>query len=162
VQWIYDRFLRPIFDTIEIVRRTLQLLAALKVRWAAELDAKLAELEGRLLWPIREAYRYINETRDVVNRIIDLDGFFQRATLLRSLWRYQVEALEIWWASIHKPLDGEKKREYEKRGEVRPLDAVAGDLSAYVVRGEGPDQALIDEHAVDLARRLRLARAPQL
>lgn len=151
----YEKWFRPIFDTIEILRRSLQILERLGLEWARELDAKLAELEGRLLAPIRFALLKINEAIEIVDRIMTLDGLIQRVTLIGSLIRYQADALKVWWQSIHKPLEGEKKSEYERPLETRPIATVAADYRAYVIDGGGPDATRIDEHARDYALRLR-------
>jgi len=154
---LYTRYVKPILDTIEIARRTLQLLARLHVPFAKELDAKLAQLEDRLLAPIREVYARLNEAMNWINRIITLDGYLQQITLIRSLIRYQRDALKVWWTSVHRPLAGEQKDEYERPLKTRSLAAVAADARAYVEHRGGPDQSRIDEHVKDLELRLRAA-----
>lgn len=151
---LYTKYLRPVLDTIEITRRLLQLLAALRLEWARTLDRKLAELEYRLTQPLLEAMRAIQFAQNWINRIVTFDGFFQRVTLIASLVRYQKDALKVWWTSIHKPLTAAKKTEYDNPLETRPIAAVTADLEAYVYRHEGPDVARIDEHVRDLELRL--------
>jgi len=84
---LYERFLRPVLDTIDVIRQTLRVLAFLRLEWAKELDRKLAELEDRLLVPLRFALTKINQVIDVVNRVATLDGLLQRITLIGSLVR---------------------------------------------------------------------------
>lgn len=152
---IYDRYFRPIFDTIELVRRTLQLLSVFRLEWARELDRKLAEIEDRLLWPIREAMFRLNQVSDWLNRVIGLDGLFQRVTLIRSLMKYHRDATAIWWRSVHRPLVGEKRAEYQRPMETTPIAVAATDYRAYVADRSGPSAARINEHARDYAIRLR-------
>jgi hypothetical protein len=155
IQKIYDRWLRPIFDTIDLTRRVLQVLATLRVPFARELDRKLAELEGFLLRPILELYRLLNTAMDWINRIVTLDGLLQRLTLIASLVRYQKDALNVWWQSIHRPLTSQQRADYEQPTSARPIPVVASELREYVLNHTGPDQERIDEHALDLLQRLR-------
>jgi hypothetical protein len=153
----YDKWFRPIFDTITVIRRILQLGSFLGIEAAGALDRKLAELERRIRIPLDFVVNKLNEVIGVVDRIVTLDGFLQRYTLVRSLVLYQRDALKVWWASIHKPMSAEKKKEYEAPATVRSIQAVADDLTAYVRDRGGPDRARIDEHALDLEQRLRAA-----
>jgi hypothetical protein len=155
VDQIYRTWLKPIVDTIEATRRVFQLLAQLHVPFAREIDAKLAALESRLVQPIREVYARLNEAMNWINRIVDFNGYFQRLTLIASLVRYQRDALKVWWSSIHRPLSSGELAEYRKPITPKALDAAATETRDYVERGAGPDQARIDEHAADLALRLR-------
>lgn len=118
---IYDRYFRPIFDTIELTRRILQLLATFRLEWARELDRKLAELEDRLLYPIREAMLWLNRAMDVLNRIVTLDGLLQRVTLIRSMWRYVGDA----WAVLlsHTPEGTSAAEIAAKREQEYPLES---------------------------------------
>lgn len=155
VDQIYGKWLKPIVDTIEATRRVFQLLALAHVPFAREIDAKLAALERRLVEPLRYIYARLNEAMNWINRIVTLDGYFQRLTMIASLMRYQVDALKVWWTSIHKPLEGAKLAEYHKPLETKKIDQATSEARAYLERGGGPDQARIDEHAADLELRLR-------
>lgn len=85
---IYTKWFRPIFDTIDAVRGVLRVLGSFHIKWALALDAKLGDLEDRMLAPIRLALAKINEASDWINRIVTFDGLFQRLTLLASLWHH--------------------------------------------------------------------------
>jgi hypothetical protein len=143
---IYQRWLRPIFDTIEITRRILQLLAFLRIQWARELDAKLADLEARLLAPVRDLYRLVNLASEWVNRVITLDGLFQRLTLIRSM----IRDAGLVFATQHNARIGGLTEEEIRRirtggdaaapaavtGEIREaLRTDAGELAPYVLAG---------------------------
>ena len=80
-----DRYFRPILNTITVTRQILRLLARFRLKWAQELDRKLAELEDLLLFPLREALLRLNQAMNWINRIITLDGLLQRVTFIRSL-----------------------------------------------------------------------------
>jgi len=107
---IYNKYFKPVLDTIDVARRTLQLLAVFRVQWARELDRKLAELQDAILWPIREVMLRLNQAMDWINRIVTLDGLFQRLTLLRSITRDIGRIGAIWHAAHSRPLTDEERR----------------------------------------------------
>ena len=135
----------------------MQILARLHVPFAQAIDEHLAWLEGKLLAPIQQIYYRLNEAMNWINRIITLDGYLQQITLLRSIWKYQRGALAVWWESIHRPLTGAALDEYHRPLVTRSIAQIQADLVAYMQFGSGPDRARIDEHAHDLAIRLRAA-----
>jgi hypothetical protein len=153
----YTKWLKPILDTIDVLRRILSIASLLGIDAARKLDAKLAELERRIRLPLDIVIRKINEVIDVVDRIMTLDGLVQRVTLIRSLIAYQRDALAVWWTSIHKPLTEAEKTEHRKPLQTRSIAAIRDDFVAYVVHDSGPDRARIDEHARDFAIRVRAA-----
>ena len=157
VDKFYNRWFKPLFDAIDATRRVMQILARLHVPFAKELDTYLGYLEAKLLAPIQYLYYRLNQVMDWVNRIITLDGYLQQLTLIRSLWKYQRAALSVWWESIHRPLTGARQDVYRSPLVTRSMPAIRADLVAYVFTGSGPDRARIDEHALDLAIRLRSA-----
>ncbi|MGH8636675.1 MAG: hypothetical protein ACREUZ_06010 [Burkholderiales bacterium] len=142
---IYDRWLRPIFDTIDTTRRILQVLATLRVPFARELDQELAQLEQRLLGPILDLYRRLNEAMDWVNRIITLDGLLQRLTLLRSLVRDIYSVAGIWQNAFSNPVTN---TQYEQRrrqaGAVTMVD-VQRNTAEVLTTGSGPYAPFVDE-----------------
>jgi hypothetical protein len=81
----YDKWVRPILDTIEVARMTLRVLSALHLEFAKRLDAKLGDLEAAIDRPFRFLLEKLNETINLVNRIVTLDGALQRLTLVRTL-----------------------------------------------------------------------------
>lgn len=153
---IYSKWLKPIFDTIEVIRHVLQLLSFLHIDVARKLDQSLAELEARLRRIILVPLQKLNEVIDQVNLVIDLGGFFQRYTYVRSMVLYERDHWNNWWASVHLR-EQEKPRSTTTATPARAIADVRGDLFAYVVDGNGPDKERIDEHLDDLW--LRLGRA---
>ena len=153
----YDKWFRPIFDTIDAIRRILGIFSLFGLEWSRKLDAKLAELEDALMRPIRTVLTTLNEVIGWVDRIITLDGFLQRVTLLRSLLRYERDMWKVWWESI-------RQREAEK-GPIRPgaiatrePRASAREVATYARAGEDPDRARIRESVLDVQLALRGAR----
>lgn len=89
VKHLYDTWLKPIIRAIDITRQVLRVLEAFHLGFAATLDAQLGKLEGKLTAPMLKVISEINKTRNIVNRIVTLDGALQRVTLLQSLTKHQ-------------------------------------------------------------------------
>ena len=64
----YDKWVRPILDSIDIARRTLRVFAGFGWEWALRLDGWLAKLQERIDWPFRFIIAKINEVITIVNR----------------------------------------------------------------------------------------------
>ena len=84
---LYDKWVRPILDSIDIARRTLRVFAGFGWEWAARLDGWLARLQERIDLPFRFMIAKINEVITIVNRVVTLDGLLQRLALVRSIER---------------------------------------------------------------------------
>lgn len=147
---IYDKYFRPILDTIDAIRGVLRVLSLLHVKIAAKLDAQLAALEHRLLAPIRLALETINALIDWTQRVITADGFFQRYTFLVSQIRY---AAQSWNVLLHPQLAGVDK--FDAAGArarvVEPIDPaqLRNAVTQYYATGTGP---LADQIAAARAR----------
>lgn len=152
----YDKWFKPIFDTIDVIRHVLQVLSFLHLDFARNLDQKLSDLEARLrkiiLFPLVELNKVINQ----VNLVIDEFGFYQRYTLVRSMVLYEKDYWNTLWLSAHKR-EQEKPPSTSQPPPERTIAAVRSDMVAYVADDGGPDKERIDEHVADL--QLRLARA---
>lgn len=83
----YETYVRPILDALGIARRVLNLLASLGFDWARALDAKLRWLEEKIDAPFRVVIQKLNEIVDVIDRVVTLDGLFQRVAYIRTLER---------------------------------------------------------------------------
>lgn len=154
---VYERFVRPVLETIGVIRRLLQLLALLRFEWAKELDARLAELEERLLAPIRFALGKINELINVVNRVMTLDGLLQRVTLLQSVIRDIGDIATIWHGAHSRPVTEADRTAAAARDNYKSGETVIREAEEYIRRGTGPDVESIEEAFRDLE--LRYERA---
>lgn len=88
---VYEKFVRPVLDGIDVARRVLRMFAELGADWARELERKLAEIQERIEEPFRIVLGKLNEALGWINRIVTLDGLLQRLTLFRSLFAYRRE-----------------------------------------------------------------------
>jgi len=141
----YDKWVRPILDTIGIARKVLSVFRALGIEWAKKLDAKLASLEEAIDRPFRALLGKLNEVINFVNRIATADGLFQRLALVRSIERdiRYVSRAFVNWRS--KPLIVADYEERRKLANAHPLAVVRRDTTEALQTGSGRYGPLIDE-----------------
>lgn len=155
VQKVYRRVIRPILDTIDIVRKTLQLLALLGWDDAKKLDAKLASLSAKIEEPFMLVVRKLNEAINWIDRIITLDGLLQRVTLIRSLIQYRRDVSRIAIRSTFNPLTAEKETEYRRNMGSWTVDEHVQQSTEAILTHDGPIARAAQEHADDLLLMLR-------
>ena len=115
VRSVYNTILRPIVNTFERLRQITQLLELLHVPFAAKLDRELADLERRIITPLRLV---IQEFNHLVNRVesyvLTVENLFQRVTHLGSIardlnaiqnfhWRAWAQSLSPTWTATPNP-----------------------------------------------------------
>ncbi len=91
--FLYNKYLRPVLILIQRMRSFLTLLRLLHVKWAARLDARLAEVEGRIAAVFLDVRRELNTIRGTISLFIDPFGLFDQATLALSAIR---SAGDLW------------------------------------------------------------------
>lgn len=84
---IYRRFVRPVLDAIDVVHQVNSLLHLFHIHVLDKLDTTLQTFERAVNERVAWIYGRINLLEGWVNRIVDGNGFFQRYTLLHSLFR---------------------------------------------------------------------------
>lgn len=104
LQKIYNNFVKPILDIIDAFRLFLRGLGALGVDWAKDLDQKLGELETKLTAPLLTAIKYLNQLASLVDRIMTLDGLFQKLIWIQSLAGYRKPTIAFLWNSHSTPI----------------------------------------------------------
>jgi len=141
----YDRWVRPILDSIGIARKVLSVFRALGLEWAKKLDAKLASLEEQIDRPFRLLLAKINEVLNFVNRIATANGLFQRLALVRSIERdirYVSRAFTNWRS---RPLVAADYDTIRQRINERTLADVKRDTIEALETGGGRYGPFIDE-----------------
>jgi hypothetical protein len=93
----YRTYIRPIIDTIDFVRALNRALQLFHVHVLDSLDKWLVELEARIEEPFLWLRAKITELQNWVDRIVTLDGLFQRLTLIRSLSSYAPDWINGFW-----------------------------------------------------------------
>lgn len=95
----YKHFIRPIIDTIEFIRKLNALLSLFHIDLLRKLDATLAKIEQKIEDPFIKIREKFTILENWVNRIVTLDGLFQRLTLIRSMSKYAGNWTNGFWNS---------------------------------------------------------------
>lgn len=151
---VYNDYVRPVLDIIDVTRRALRILASLGIEWARTLDNKLGQLEEKIQQPFTLILGKINELVNFVNRIATADGLFQRLAFIRSLERDIKYAVNAWHNSQSKPLTDDDRRTAIDGLKYKSGAEVLRETKTYLATGQGPRASSVDEWVVDLRRRL--------
>jgi hypothetical protein len=82
---IYFNWLRPLIVTIQNIRKILTLLRAFGVKWAGDLDARLARIEGKISGPYIWLLQQLNRYGSWINIILTTRATIQKIIFKRSL-----------------------------------------------------------------------------
>lgn len=146
IREIYDKFVRPVLDTIAVIRGALQVLAKLHVPFAKALDQYLARLESAIVENYLKLTGVINRVINVIDSIVTFELLFQRVPFLRTLVRDAGYLNRIWWhvnLEAVKPATspGEGSEEYLPRDPVQD----ASELKEFWLTRSGPRAPVIQE-----------------
>lgn len=83
----YRLYIKPILNMIQSVRKFLEILRLFGIKWAAALDARLAQVENDINQVFATVRGIINGFIDILNAIADPMGLLRRPTLILSLRR---------------------------------------------------------------------------
>lgn len=155
IQGWWKKYVRPVLDVIEVTRRVLRVAASLHIPFAHALDVELGKIEEKIEKPYRLLLSKLNEVINFVNRVITLDGLFQRVALIRSLER----DFKFAWQAMVNPYsspvtDADRKRRDDKHA-VKSLPTIADETRAYMRDHSGPRAPLLDEMRIIWRKQLR-------
>lgn len=103
-QYLFNLYIRPIFNLIQHMRSLLVFLRLLHVKWAARLDARLAEIEGKISSLALVGLRELNTVRQYLSLILDPFGLFNPAVFVASAIRSITDLVNAFWSSQQRPL----------------------------------------------------------
>lgn len=94
---VYDKFLRPVLNVIQHVRRYLQILKALHVPFADKLDGILARVQGKIIGPFLWTLRTLNGYGRWINLVVTATATIQRPIFIRTMYAYQRDWVNLFW-----------------------------------------------------------------
>lgn len=95
---LYKRFIRPLMNYIQKVRKYLAILRALHVPFADKLDKVLARIEGKIIGPYLYVLRTLNGMGGWINVIVTAGGVIQRPLFIRTMYAFQADWVNMFWA----------------------------------------------------------------
>lgn len=84
---IYTTFFLPIIRVVDTIRRLSQIVGIFNQKLAAKLNSIFFRIEGKILAPFNALVQRMNIFGSIARAILTPLGYFDRATLLNSLWR---------------------------------------------------------------------------
>jgi hypothetical protein len=136
---IYNTFFLPILTIIDKIRRASQIVGLISPKLASKLNSIFIRIEDRILRPFQILATRFNAVAGVLRSMLTPLGYFDRATLLNSLWRDIRQLREL----IRNPLRGvipaaPAPPQTTTRQKVAQLDA-------FFLDGSGPLAASLTE-----------------
>jgi hypothetical protein len=141
----YKTFVRPIVDTIDFIRAVNRVLVAFHIDLLQSLDSVLAQIEQRIEAPFLWVRQKIVFLENWLDRIVTLDGFFQRLTLLASMAKYAPAWMRIATNKRTKPLTSAQSYAIERAKMIPTVSDVIADGRRAIAGEESNIGPVIDE-----------------
>lgn len=149
---LYERYTRPMLIQIQRIRRMLIILRLFRVKWAEQLDARLVQVQERLLLPIRVALAHLAIVELWLNAIVTAEQLFQETIWGRSAYNYQDPLVRSVLSPFLRPFRiGEREEQWPRAAAVTP-DQTREHLRMYLVHDTGPIADDVRRAAAGLAR----------
>jgi hypothetical protein len=142
---IYNDWVKPILDAIDIARRIFRILGQLGLDWAAAIDRALGRLQAKISFPFTFVIAKLNEAIGWINKIVTLDGLVQRLTLMRSLIRDVALVDRLWWNSQTVELSPGEIQAHQIKQALAPYENVERDYVHAIESDDGPMAAAARE-----------------
>lgn len=84
---LYDQFVLPIVKMVDLIRRITGVVGLFNKRLAGKLNLLFLRIEEKLLLPLQLYNKRIAEIGRMFSGFLTPLGYFDRATLLNSIWR---------------------------------------------------------------------------
>ena len=151
IQDFYDKWLRPITDTIDFIRQVNAVLLQFHITFLDGLSRLLTDLERRIQEPIVWLIQQLTRVQNALDLIVDGFGFFQRYTMVASLRKHLPHWIGFFWSDQVGPVrgrDGSAERTAEYPPHDWQKDRVV--MTQYFRSGDGEAAGRINELALML------------
>lgn len=142
--FLFNKYLRPVLVLIQRLRSFLTLLRLLHVKWAARLDARLVEIEGRIASLFLDVRRELNTIRGTLSLFLDPFGLFDQGRLLLS----NLRSIGDLWRGLHssqeRPLAASEQDDISKAHAFTRYDNLPALRQTFAQGGDDPDRAELE------------------
>ena len=135
---IYKKYIRPVLNYLQLVRRYLAILRALHVPFADKLDKILTRIEARIIGPYLYVLRAINGMGSWVNLVVTRNGVIQRSTFVNTMYAYQRDWVNMFWAGQEPPAIPTGLQPAVLAASLPDMPQLIDELSEYAYTGSGP------------------------
>ena len=138
ILWVYERFFRPVLVTIQRMRRMILVLRLLHIHWGDKLDAQLARLQERVMYPLRVVLEHIAIVEQWINAVVTAEQLIQETIFHNSLWHYQGPLIRAWWAGMSTGEGKARLLAAEAQQSDYPAAQSRAEMRQYLATGSGP------------------------
>lgn len=134
---LYAKYVRPILNYLQIVRKYLGILAALHVPFARKLDQWIVRIEGQIIAPYLRVRQWLGAMGNYWNVLLTAGGIIQRAMLLNSMFAWGADWINLWWVMQSGQVAGRPAPAPIQSAGPDPLPVVQADMAVFVASGGG-------------------------
>lgn len=98
IRKFYDTFVRPVTDTIDFIRAVNSVLLQFHITFLDGISRVLTDIERKVDQVYGTIIGAITRVQNVLDRIVDGFGFFQRYTMVASLRKHLPHWAKFFWA----------------------------------------------------------------
>lgn len=149
---IYERWARPMLVTIQRIRRMLLILRLFRVKWAEQLDARLSQVQGKIMQPLAVALEHIALVEQWLNVVVNAEQLIQETIFHNSVWHYQDPLVRSVLGPFTRPRDLLKELELWPAEPELPAGQSTAELRLYLRQGVGPVAADVAHGLAELRR----------
>jgi hypothetical protein len=102
---LYRDWLRPVLIILQDLRQVLAILKLFNLKFAAKLDAAIADVQTRILQPVYWLLSYTNAVANWVNLIVTANYLIQQPLWLASLQAYLGQTINMQVNAMNPPVD---------------------------------------------------------
>jgi hypothetical protein len=102
----FNKYIKPIINTLNIFRKFLGVFRILGFKWAARLDGDIAKIEGKITEVYTTLRGYLNTAITYLDLIVDPLGILRRNPLFAALIKSAPELQNLLYAATQRPLTG--------------------------------------------------------
>jgi len=113
-------------------------LRLLHIHWGDKLDAQLARLQERVMYPLRVVLEHIAIVEQWINAIVTAEQLIQETIFHNSVYDYPDPLVRSVLSPFTRPMSAVEKLELWPRAGAVPAGQSTAHLRQYLVQGTGP------------------------
>ena len=134
----FNKFVKPMLNIIRQVRRVLQVFRLLGFKWAARLDARLADVENKIIKAYELIRQNLNQVTSWLQLVIDPTFILRRNPLFAAIIRSAPELRNLMLTSVTRQLTPDEQAKQDAARARYSLSSLRDRQSSYYSSGQLP------------------------
>lgn len=109
----FNQFVKPTLRIIQNIRKFLQIFKLLGFKWAARLDARLADIENKIVKAYETIRQNLNQAITWLDLIIDPTAILRRNPLFAAILRSAPELRNLMLQQVTRPLTPDEQAQQD-------------------------------------------------